>query len=208
MDETNLNGAPDDEKVYISASQKNAYSLVPDCAKNNYTVLFCGNAAGIFLPPLTIYKARHLYDTWVMDGVKGAAYSNSESGWMMSHNFEGWFTHIFVPYVQRVCLGHKIVLTYDGHNSHITYNTTKMAIDNNITLLCLPPHSSHALQPLDVGVFKSVKGTWRKLVSEHYSQTKTKLTKETFPAVLNKLWQSLKGGKSYVRFQTDRPISF
>ena len=112
---------------------------------------------------------------------------------MLSHNFEGWFSRIFVPYVQKVCFGHKIILTYDGHNSHITYNTAKMALDNNITLLCLPPHSSHALQPLDVGVFKSVKATWRTLVSEHYSQTKFKLTKENFPAVLNKLWKSLKG---------------
>ena len=193
LDETNLTGAPEGDKVYVGVAQKNAYYIIPDGTKTSFTVLFCGNAAGTFLPPLTIYKSEGLWDTWMMNGVPGAAYSNSSSGWMLGHNFEGWMDKVFVPYVKRVCLGHKVVLTYDGHNSHITYNTIRMAIDNNITILCLPPHSSHALQPLDVGVFSSVKGNWRSLVSKFYNMTQLKLSKEVFPALLKDLWASLKG---------------
>ena len=193
LDETNLTGASDSTKVYVGVAQRNAYQIIPDGTKTSFTVLFCGNAAGVFLPPLTIYKSERLYDLWTENGVAGASYSNSSSGWMLAKNFEGWMENIFVPYVKTNCGGHKVVLTYDGHNSHITYNTTRMAMDANITILCLPPHTSHALQPLDVGVFKSVKQNWRTIVRDHFNLTKRKLCKDTFPPLLKKLWATLKG---------------
>ena len=36
--------------------------------------------------------------------------------------------------------------------------------ENDITLFCLPPHTMHALQPLDVAVFKSFKDSFAKAV--------------------------------------------
>lgn len=48
-----------------------------------------------------------------------------------------------------------MLLVLDGHGSHITINVIEFAKSNGIHLLCLPSHTSHILQPLDVGVFKS-----------------------------------------------------
>ena len=45
----------------------------------------------------------------------------------------------------------------DGHGSHITGNVIAYCIDNSIDLLILPPHCSHILQPLDIGVFRQLK---------------------------------------------------
>ena len=56
------------------------------------------------------------------------------------------------------------LLIFDEHSSHLTYTRLKLATDNNIHCICLQGHTSHALQPLDVSVFKSVKCTWRKVV--------------------------------------------
>ena len=36
--------------------------------------------------------------------------------------------------------------------------------ENNIILFCLPPHTIHASQPLDVAVFKSLKDRFAKSV--------------------------------------------
>ena len=54
-----------------------------------------------------------------------------------------------------------IFLFFDGHASHLTYSTVKAAMDDQIIMICLPPHASHALQPLDVAVFKPLKDKWR-----------------------------------------------
>ena len=45
------------------------------------------------------------------------------------------------------------ILFLDGHNSHISVEVINLAIQNKITLICLIPHSTHVLQPLDVSMF-------------------------------------------------------
>ena len=45
------------------------------------------------------------------------------------------------------------MLLVDGHASHITTAAIQYCVDYKIILLCLPPHTTHLLQPLDVGIF-------------------------------------------------------
>lgn len=49
------------------------------------------------------------------------------------------------------------MLICDGHDSDITGDFIGHCMDNNILLMILPPHSSHLIQPLDVGVFGALK---------------------------------------------------
>jgi DDE superfamily endonuclease len=49
------------------------------------------------------------------------------------------------------------MLICDGHNSHISATFIYHCIQNRIVLLLLPPHSSHLMQLLDVGVFGPLK---------------------------------------------------
>ena len=63
-------------------------------------------------------------------------------------------------YLQRS----QLLFFFDRNRSHLTYGTVKLAIENEIIIICLPPHTSHALQPLDVGVFKGLKADWRRIL--------------------------------------------
>ena len=45
----------------------------------------------------------------------------------------------------------------DGHGSHIRADFIAHCMENAIDLLIMPPHCSHLLQPLDVGVFAAFK---------------------------------------------------
>lgn len=45
----------------------------------------------------------------------------------------------------------------DGHGSHKTKKFRETCEDNNIIPLYLPPHSTHLLQPLDLGIFGPIK---------------------------------------------------
>ena len=48
--------------------------------------------------------------------------------------------------------------------NHITLEVIDLAREKNVILFCLPPHTTHALQPLDVAVFKSLKDYFSRAV--------------------------------------------
>ena len=110
----------------------------------------------------------------------------------LTKKIETWFIQVFVPQTQEMCSVFTRVLLYDGHNSHITYPTIKAAIDNNVVIVCLPPNTSHALQPLDVAVFRSVKLKWGEICQAWFKDSRIKsVDKSSFPALLKKLWEQL-----------------
>ena len=58
------------------------------------------------------------------------------------------------------------LLILNGHNSHGTYGFCKFAADHQIIVICLPSHTTHALQPCDVGVFGPLSMCWKSLVNK------------------------------------------
>ncbi|KIJ57062.1 hypothetical protein M422DRAFT_98915, partial [Sphaerobolus stellatus SS14] len=50
----------------------------------------------------------------------------------------------------------------DGHGSHETNAICLIAIQSHIKMISLPPHTTHKLQPLDVGVFAPLQREWGK----------------------------------------------
>ena len=59
-----------------------------------------------------------------------------------------------------------VLVLLDGHSSHINLATAKFTQRNGILLYCLPPHTTHVLQPCDVGVFRLLNNNWNKCLSE------------------------------------------
>ena len=53
--------------------QNYCFLIIIGSGKQNYTVLFCGNAAALALPPYVIYKSANLYDEWCNGGPSGIA---------------------------------------------------------------------------------------------------------------------------------------
>ena len=49
--------------------------------------MFCGKAAGEFLPPMVVYKSENLYESWIKDDPKNAVYDVTTSGWFHNKNF-------------------------------------------------------------------------------------------------------------------------
>jgi hypothetical protein len=49
------------------------------------------------------------------------------------------------------------LLIFDGHESHTTYEFISYCEKKKIIPFCLPPHSKHVLQPLDVTLFSTYK---------------------------------------------------
>ncbi len=74
---------------------------------------------------------------------------------------------------------HYRLLIVDGHSSHESLKTITYCHNNHIILYCLPSHTTHALQPLDVVLLSPLKQACAKAISsEEYDGRK--VTKENF----------------------------
>ncbi|KAJ4436446.1 hypothetical protein ANN_19079 [Periplaneta americana] len=63
-----------------------------------------------------------------------------------------------------------VVLFMDSHASHVTPEFLSMAGDNNVHIVTFPSHTTHLLQPLDVGVYRPLKEAWRKELTKFMVQ--------------------------------------
>ena len=127
--------------------------------------------------------------SWKKCRPDSARFSVSESGWIEKANFHSWFKKIFIPAVQELLCTGAVVLFLDGHHSHLSLKLLDEAKMRNIHLVCLPAHTSHILQPMDVGVYGPMKATWRKVLKQYNTSTRAaNVTKEEFPSLLSQLW--------------------
>lgn len=88
--------------------------------------------------------------------------SHSPKGWTDQELGSAWLENDFEPVTAaRNKSGGYRLLILDGHNSHTTYRFCTFAEKHKIILLCLPSHTTHRLQPCDVGVFGPLSATWK-----------------------------------------------
>ncbi|GBM51367.1 hypothetical protein AVEN_110817-1 [Araneus ventricosus] len=67
----------------------------------------------------------------------------------------------------------------------MTYRTTATARENGIIILYLPPHTSHALQPLDVRMFAPLKKPWKEILKKWFCESRLQsISKTVFPSLL------------------------
>ncbi|KAM0708863.1 hypothetical protein Q7P35_002899 [Cladosporium inversicolor] len=112
-----------------------------------------GFALGTTLP----WKAKYTNTAWIPASTPEKwKFSTSTSGWTSDNHAYEWLTTLFEPETQRND-GKRRLLLLDGHGSHLTARFIAFCIDKSIDLVVLPPHTSHILQPLDIGIFSPVK---------------------------------------------------
>ena len=46
---------------------------------------------------------------------------------------------------------------------YISYSVVTRAFEENVKIILLPPHTANVIQPLDVGLFRSLKGNLSKV---------------------------------------------
>ena len=90
-------------------------------------------------------------------------FCNSSNGWINDDLFLQWFKF----FLANIPPTRPVLLIMDGHGTHISIELIELAQSNGVHLLCLPSHTTHILQPLDVGVFKSFKSNFSKTCSKY-----------------------------------------
>lgn len=149
------------------------------------------------LPPMIIFKGAGQYRQWhqvLHPDHAASVFCHSEKGW--SNQLLG------VEYLEKVFEVHtkgtdsfleaakkKIpqpwrLLIFDGHNSHFTFEFVHFCHNHRIEIFCLPAHTTHILQPLDVGCFGPLQNYYGKGVETFLRNTGQVINKTNFLPIL------------------------
>lgn len=162
MDESGLKIVCKPSKIVAKTGSKIVYSKQEGEQSENITVVTSANAIGtVIVPPMVIFKCGYL-TTKIRPNhyPENTSFAVTDSGYMTSELFLQWF-EIFLNNIPPV---RPALLILDGHVSHVSVDFVEMAKKNDVHLLVLPPHTTHIWQPLDVGVFKSLKDKFKEQV--------------------------------------------
>jgi len=173
--------------LVIGSSQENP-NAVPVKTINARTwtsIVECISALGVALDPLVIFKAKSIQEQWFKKDFLAKHPSwhvtFSENGWTSNDIAIEWLEKVFLPQTEPNDIAEARLLIVDGHGSHTSDEFMTICYLNNVHLLFLPAHTSHVLQPLDLGCFSSLKTAYRRLVSDHTALTDTtKIGKANF----------------------------
>ena len=154
--------------------------------KGQITSVACANAAGQAIPPMVIYNASKLNPDWTKGEVVGTKYGLSMNGWINTDLFEAWFMEHFIP---NAVSSRPLFLLLDGHSTHYQPQVLKFAMEHQCIILCLPPHTTHETQPLDVGIFAPLKVQWGRVCHNFYQKNPGKIVnKFNFNTLFSEAW--------------------
>ncbi|KAK9578966.1 suppressor protein sef1 [Aspergillus fumigatus] len=130
------------------------------------TSIECIGADGFKLPPCLIFKSKTYHEAWYEEKAIGPDWriEISDNGWTTDAIGFRWLRDHFIPCTTSRTKGKYRLLILDGHGSHLTPQFDKLCSKHDIIPICMPPHSSHLLQPLDVGCFANLKRAYSGLI--------------------------------------------
>ncbi|XP_018361237.1 PREDICTED: tigger transposable element-derived protein 1-like isoform X2 [Trachymyrmex cornetzi] len=112
------------------------------------TVIYCMSAGGTFVPPMLIFPCKNMSNILMKGAPIGSIGTCHPSGWVQTHLFTEWFQH-FIKKINPTKES-PVLLILDGHYSHTrNLDIIDIARKNYVTILSIPPYTTHKMQPLD-----------------------------------------------------------
>lgn len=172
MDETGYSIVP--TRVGEVCAQKGSRNvgLMSSAEKGaTVTMVTCVSASGTYCPPFWIFPFVNMQRIFLEHAPEGSVGMANSSGWIHENEFVEFMKH-FIKYTSA-SVGNPQLLVLDNHVTHLSVKAIDLAVEYGITMVSLPPHCSHKLQPLDVAVFKPFKS--------YYSTACTNWLKQHIP---------------------------
>lgn len=170
LDETGFGGSKSDrmksKKFIVSKSFKGKLRYQYEETSHHISALIGITASGKVLPPCALITRG----TENPDGCTCPYYNkmkvySTPRGFMTRSVFENFFRDSIFEYIEKVRneigkANEPAVIIYDGLKAHISEILFAECAERSIQIVMIPPHSSHLVQPLDQGVFRSMKSKY------------------------------------------------
>lgn len=155
LDESALSTVQESPKVYATTGKKQV-GTITSAERGSHITVVCGmSATGHYIPPVFVF-ARKNFKHELLDGAPtGSIGLVQKKGWITGELFLKVLEHVAKH--TKPSNDDKILLIVDGHSSHKDVAVLEFAKRNGIVMLCLPPHCTHRMQPLDVSFFGPLK---------------------------------------------------
>lgn len=181
FDETGFQmGVISTSKVITTSERKGRARTIQPGNREWVTVIEAVNAKGWTVPPFVIFAGKLHQMTWYQAGLPATwKIAVSENGWTNDELGLQWIQH-FHQNTEHVRKGKWRLLIFDGHGSHQTAQFRDFCLEKHILTLCMPAHSSHILQPLDVSCFGPLKKAYSRQIENKLRLGNNHITKEEF----------------------------
>jgi len=179
--------------VWVS---KERMAAIQDGNREWITLIACVGASGEALPPALVYTGKTgLRSGWVDDvetEKPQVFFANSLSGWSNNELRLAWLEQVFERFTKERAMRRWRLLILDGHGSHVTTEFINFCDAHKILLTVFPPHATHTLQPLDVGLFSPLASNYSCELDRHIhrSQGLAGVTKREFYSIFWAAWSS------------------
>ncbi|KAK7928782.1 hypothetical protein PG985_005780 [Apiospora marii] len=187
FDETGfLMGQISSEMVVTTSDRRGRPRAVQQGSREWVTVIQGVGSSGYAIPPYIIFAGKTHLSSWYENSPlpKDWVIAITKNGWTTNERGEDWIRH-FNQHTRSRTKGRYRLLVLDGHESHHSTAFELYCKENSIITLCMPAHSSHKLQPLDVGCFRALKRSYGKEIEDLMRAHITHISKEDFlPAFL------------------------
>jgi hypothetical protein len=145
------------------------------------TAIACINSEGWSVPPFLVVQGKNHLANWYTDGglPHNWVVKPTNNGWTNNETGLEWLQH-FDRHTAARAKGPYRMLVLDGHESHESAEFQEYCKTHNIITLCLPSHSSHLTQPLDVGCFSVLKKAYGRQIETFIKAHINHITKVEF----------------------------
>lgn len=173
LDETGFGGSTSKRmksvKVIVPKDHQGDLHVQDVELTSHITSLVGITAAGTMLQPCSIITR----ETEHPDGSKCPYYNkmkiySTTNAFITRNVFESYFGDVVFPYITKIrsqigSTNEPAIIIYDGLKGHLSDHIFSQAATFNVNIIVLPSHSSHILQPLDQGFFRSLKSKYSRV---------------------------------------------
>jgi len=120
----------------LSAKGEKA-NCVTSARRQTVTLIGCGSAAGVRVPPFYIFPGKRWKDDLLDGSTLCSAGTMPESGWSKSTVFMDYLEKHVLLYVSTP---HPLLVLFDGHKSHVNLTLADWGRKYNIIFFVFPLH--------------------------------------------------------------------
>ena len=155
-------------KVLIPRSEANAFVAEPGNREWVSIIEFISRCGQYRPPPYFIFQGKQIQSAWAkgIELDRDTVLQVSQNGWTDREIALNWLK-FYDAHTKPRTQGKYRLLVLDGHDSHCTMQFVQYCEENSIVPLCLPPHTTHLLQPLDLGIFGPLAKAYKKQLHDH-----------------------------------------